>query len=208
MSRMLNGRATRAEGGFVYIALLIFVAVIAISLSAVSEVWSFSAQRDRETELLFIGNQYRRAITLYYTSSPRGVRAFPHSLEELLVDNRTEDNAQHYLRRLYPDPMTGKVDWGTVTLPDGGIVGVYSRSEGTPIKQAGFSRRDKVFAEQTRYSDWVFRSPLPAANPVLGAGAGYGTKANGPTGAPPQPQAPGPIRSTPGTKPSTLPSLH
>ena len=195
---MRNGRLRRAAGGFAFIALLIFVAVLAIAMTAVSEVWSFSAQREREAELLFVGNQYRLAITRYYSESPRGARSFPRSLEDLLLDNRAQEMPHRYLRKLFPDPMTGQPDWGTVTLADGSIVGVYSQSQKTPIKIAGFSKLDQQFAEQTRYSDWVFRSPLPAANPVLGAGAGYGTGKGGP--ATPVPQTPGgPIRSTPGT---------
>lgn len=201
---MRSGSAGGGQRGFAYIALLIFVAIVAIGLDAVSEVWSFSAQREREAELLFVGNQYRQAITRYYTDSPRGARTFPRHLEDLLEDKRADDKARRYLRQMYRDPMTGKADWGEVTLADGSIVGVYSRSLEQTIKRSGFMDRDRMFAEQTRYTDWVFRSALPAANPVLGAGAGYGGAQN----KTPPVIPPGPIRSTPGSKPSTLPSLH
>lgn len=181
------------EAGFVYIGLLIFLAVIAIGLDAVSEVWHQSAQRDREEELLFIGNQFREAITRYYTTSPRGQPNFPMQLEDLLEDSRFQDAPHHHLRKLYADPMTGKADWNLVTLPGGGIVGVSSRSDDAPLKVDGFRLRDAIFKEQAHYSDWVFRSALPAANPQLGFKPGsYGTTPGGPA----LPQ--GPIRGPQG----------
>ena len=57
--RMHNGK----DKGFVYIALLIGLAIVGIGLGAVSEVWTQSRQRERERELLFVGNQIRQAIT-------------------------------------------------------------------------------------------------------------------------------------------------
>lgn len=201
---MRSGRARHSQQGFVYIALLIFVTVVAIGLDAVSEVWVFSAQREREVELLFIGNQYRDAITRYYIESPRGARRFPKQLSDLLEDNRGEDKVRRHLRRPYADPMTGKADWGEVSLADGSIVGVYSRSLDAPIKLSGFKLRDAVFADQTRYTDWVFRSPLPAANPVLVNGKSYtGSKNNSPFTIPS-----GPINSTKDPKPLNLPRLR
>jgi type II secretory pathway pseudopilin PulG len=199
---MYSGSVPRTQQGFVYIGLLIFMTVVAISMDAVSEVWTLTARREREEQLLFIGNQYRLAITRYYLESPRGARKFPKRLEDMLEDNRADDKSRRYLRRLYIDPMTGKADWGEVTLADGSIVGVYSSSLEAPIKRHGFLKKDSMFEDQTRYADWVFRSPLPEANPVLGKGQGYGTQGKTP---PVIPQ--GPIRGTPGVKPSTLPTL-
>jgi len=204
-----NAGAGRRAQGFAYIAVLIGVAVVAIGLGAVSEVWVLSGQRQREQELLFVGNQYRDAITRYYVRSPRGALQFPRRLEDLLEDPRAPEGVRRHLRKLYPDPLTGKADWDLVTLADGSIVGVASRSQQRPVKQQGFRQRDAAFEGQSRYADWVFRSPLPAANPVLGAGGGYSSgrsDANGAPAAPPVTQ--GPIRSTPGSKPASLPTLH
>lgn len=198
-------RSGKSEQGFLYIGLLLFVVLMGIGLEAVSELWSLTAQRDREQELLFIGNQYRQAITHYYTSSRRGAYHFPHSLDELLSDDRDPERPMRHLRKLYPDPMTGKTDWGEVTLADGSIVGVYSTSLDRPIKSKWFAFRDRSFEDQTRYSDWVFRSALPAANPTLG-GNGYSNN-SGPSGNPaaPPPTVPnGPIRPTPGARPSGI----
>ena len=72
------------------------------------------------------------------------------------------------------------VDWGELRLPGGQLVGVFSQSGETTLKQSGFALRDKDFLDKTRYSEWVFRSALPAANPQLAAGAGFSGAATGP----------------------------
>jgi len=195
---MRSGKAI--QRGYFYVSLLLFVVLVGISLMAVSEVWSQRAQREREEELLFIGQQYRQAITHYYATSPKGAFRFPHSLEDLLDDDRDPNRRGHHLRRLYPDPITGRSDWGEVTLADGSIVGVYSRSTEQPLKQKGFLSRDRTFEDQSHYADWVFRSPLPAANPTLGTNGYNAAGPSAPGAAPVVPN--GPIRGTPGGQPN------
>ncbi len=170
---MRIGERARPARGFVYIALLIGLAVIGIGLSATSEVWTQSRQREKEEELLFVGNQIRQAISRYYLQSPPSARRFPMTLDELVEDLRTPDKPARFLRKLYADPMTNTPQWGEVRLANGQLVGVYSPSSEKPFKVFGFALRDKTFLDKDRYSDWVFRSALPAANPVLAAGAGY-----------------------------------
>ena len=79
-------------------------------------------QREKERELLFIGNQFRQAIERYYERSPGELKKYPASLEELLKDNRFVTTQRH-LRRIYRDPMTGNTEWGMVNAPEGGIMG-------------------------------------------------------------------------------------
>ena len=50
------------HAGFTYVGLLIAVAVLGVGLAAVGQVWSTAAAREKERELLFVGNQYRAAI--------------------------------------------------------------------------------------------------------------------------------------------------
>jgi hypothetical protein len=154
------------QRGFTYLAALLAVAVIGIGLAATSEVWVQSSQREKEQELLFVGNQYRRAITLYYerTKDKRTcpARCYPGKLEDLLLDKR-EHGVHRYLRKLYPDPMTGKMEWGLVKVPGGeAIMGVYSPSGLTPIKTSGFLARDMTFEGANHYSDWKFLHQPPA----------------------------------------------
>lgn len=139
-------------------------------LALVGEVWETSAKRDRETELLFVGNQYRHAIALFYEKTPGGVKRYPRTLEELLKDPR-QPGTERYLRQLYPDPF-GSKEWGTVKAPDGGVAGVYSLSEDKPLKTGNFKLRDAGFDGAQRYADWKFvYSPAAAAQTTPQPGA-------------------------------------
>lgn len=141
--------------GFVLMGLLIVMALAGIALMAAVDVWTLQRQREREQQLLFVGDAYRQAIRHYYFGSPPGSpRALPTSLDALLEDDRYP-KAVHHLRRLYPDPVTGKAEWGELRMGDF-IVGVFSLSEAHPIKQAGFSVADAGFAAKASYKDWVF----------------------------------------------------
>lgn len=188
--RMPTGKAAAAQGGFVYIAVLIGLVMVGVGLGATSQVWTQTRQREKEQELIFAGNQIRQAITRFYLTSPPAMRRFPMNFDELLTDTRTADAPQHFLRRMYLDPMTNSSDWGEVRLPGGQLVGVYSTSREAPLKVTGFALRDKDLADKTQYTEWVFRSALPAANPVLAAGAGYATS-GAPAAPPPQTSPPG-----------------
>ena len=158
--------ASRSKG-FTYLSLLLVVAITAGALAAAGGVWSQAAQREKERELLFVGEQFRQAIALYYWRTPGGAHQFPKDLESLLEDKRWPVT-QRYLRRIYRDPITNTADWGVVEAPGGqGIMGVYSKSEQTPIKTAGFPARYEYFEDARKYADWqfVFKPETPKAPP-------------------------------------------
>ena len=150
---VIPAKAGRTEG-FTYVGLLIVVALIGLGLAAYGELYSHAAQREKEAELLFIGGQFRDAIASYYNRSP-GTKAYPKKLDDLLEDNRFP-MPQHHLRQLYRDPMTESTDWGLVEAPGGGFMGVYSRSEETPIKTGDFSGAEQAFEGAEHYTKWVF----------------------------------------------------
>jgi len=139
------------QAGFTYLGLLVTVVVIGLMLTVVSRVWSVTEQRERETQLLFVGDQFRAAIGSYFASG----RQYPLSLDDLLDDKRSPIPRRH-LRRLYFDPMTGATDWTLVTAPTGGIMGVASKSMLTPIKRTGFSTDDASFEANDCYCTWQF----------------------------------------------------
>jgi type II secretory pathway pseudopilin PulG len=141
---------------------LFMVAIMAGGLALVGEVWSTSNAREREAELLHVGNEYRKAIERYYLLGPQ--RQYPKSLADLIKDPR-QPGTVRYLRKLYPDPITGKEEWGLVKSADGGFAGVYSLSEAAPLKSAGFAVRDAAFEGKSKYSEWqfVFAPAQPAA---------------------------------------------
>lgn len=141
--------------GFTYMGLLFFIAIMSITLAMAATLWSFAQQREKERELLFVGHQFRRAIGLYYERTPGTVKRYPASLEDLLQDNRYV-NTQHYLRRIYTDPITQRQDWGLVPAPDGGIMGVYSKSSDASIKTGNFAEEDRLLEGAKRYVEWKF----------------------------------------------------
>src|SRR5689334_5099246 len=53
------------DGGFIMVALLIGIAVAAVWMAALLPSWRQQVVRERETELIFRGQQYARAIRLY-----------------------------------------------------------------------------------------------------------------------------------------------
>lgn len=149
--RMRPGRA----GGFTYIGLLIVVVIMGIVVVSVSEVWHMVQRREKEKELLFVGNQFRWAIDGYYQHTAGQQLRYPVKLEELLKDPR-QPSTQRYLRKIFRDPVSGSEKWGLIRGPDGEIYGVHSLSEEEPIKKANFSLADKNFEGKTKYSDWIF----------------------------------------------------
>lgn len=160
-----RGLTPNSQKGFTYIALLLFVGVTGGVLAAYGELSSHGAQREREAELLAVGEEIRQAIGGYYERSPGGAKRFPQGLEELLEDKR-HPVPQRHLRRIYPDPLTGKADWGVIEAPGGGIMGVYSSSELAPIKRGNFPKAHESFAQASRYAEWKFfhspQEPPPA----------------------------------------------
>jgi type II secretory pathway pseudopilin PulG len=145
-------RARRGQGGFTYVGLLVLVVLIGLVLAAAGEVAATTAQRERETQLLWIGHEYRAAIGRYWGHK----RAYPQTLPELLGTAPDAPLQVRYLRRLYPDPMTGAADWVLVPAPGGGIMGVASSSKRAPLKTAHFEAIDQGFADATSYADWRF----------------------------------------------------
>ncbi|PSJ46739.1 type II secretory pathway, pseudopilin PulG [Zobellella endophytica] len=142
------------QGGFTYLGVLFLIVLMGLGLAGTGQLWSLASQRAKERELLWVGNQYAQALRSYYRSSP-GVSLYPSRLEELLEDPRFPQVRRH-LRRLYPDPVTGNLDWGLVRSIDGRIAGVYSRSTQRPLKQARFPSQWAEFEQMGSYADWRF----------------------------------------------------
>lgn len=145
----------RRERGFTYLAVLWFVAATAASSTVVATMWHTAAQREREQELLAVGHEIRTAIGRYLAAAPEGRRSYPRSLDDLVLDTR-QLPAQRHLRRVYPDPVTGRTEWGLIRSADGGIAGVHSLSSAAPFKQQGFEGVNADFNGAARLADWRF----------------------------------------------------
>jgi type II secretory pathway pseudopilin PulG len=149
-----------AQSGFTYLYVLMLIALIGMGLAAAGTLWRTDAQRAREAELLFVGDQYRQAIRSYYELDPALPR-LPQSIDDLLEDNRRPDVVRH-LRRAYRDPLTGD-ELVPILAPDTqGIVGVVSQATGRPFKIAGFLPEDAAFSGAAGYVDWRFVFSLPS----------------------------------------------
>jgi type II secretory pathway pseudopilin PulG len=95
-------RAKASEEGYILLAVLVMVVFVLIALSVAAPKVAADIQRDREVELVHRGQQYTRAIKLYY----KKFGAYPPSLDALEKSNNIR-----FLRKRYKDPMTGKDDW-------------------------------------------------------------------------------------------------
>jgi type II secretory pathway pseudopilin PulG len=148
-------RVRRRSEGFTYAGILFAIVVLGLALSTAGTLWSAASQRQREAELLWVGVQYVRAIETFYLHAPGGARHYPRSLQDLVEDRRGPVVRRH-LRKLYPDPVTGKLDWELEQLADGGIVGVRSRSTKQPFRRVGMGPAMIDFEKANSYGDWAF----------------------------------------------------
>ena len=171
-------RRRRRNAGFTYIGLLVLIAMMGFALTVVSDVWLTTQKREKEAELLYVGDQIRVALGFYFASSPGGLR-LPRTLEDLTRDPRYP-GVRRYLRKVYRDPITGRAEWGLLKGPGDVIIGVYSLSEDEPFKQTGFSLADRAFEGKKKYSEWVF---IPKSNlgfaPIPQTGVTPGTPQGG-----------------------------
>jgi type II secretory pathway pseudopilin PulG len=150
------------QRGFTYVGLLLLVAMSSAALAAAGSLWSIESRREKEADLLFIGEQFTQAISSFRDRTPAGqMQRFPQRLEEL-VDDRRWPTPRRHLRQVYVDPMTGTREWGLVTAPGGAILGVHSLSEGQPLKRAGFAPEHEDFAVAASYREWRFVYTAPA----------------------------------------------
>lgn len=150
----------KRQEGFTYLGLLMFIIISGIALASTGQVWHAEAQREKERELLFIGEQFRKAIGNYYENTTGGVKQYPLTLQDLLEDKRFPQ-ARHHLRKIYRDPVTGTTAWGLIR-EQGRITGVYSLSNAKPFKQDGFSREYASFVNAEEYTNWRFIHSLSA----------------------------------------------
>jgi len=175
-------------------ALIVAISVMAILMTAVMPVWKQSAQREKEAELVFRGQQYVHAIQLFQRKSGPGT--YPPSIDFLVQ--------QKFLRKKYKDPITNGdfVPVPPVAPVTQGATGVVpgttpAQSNATNARNAAASSFSqlgasvggvvpggvagvvskstdtsiRIYNGQTHYNEWVFRAlPQPPAGAVGGPG--------------------------------------
>ncbi len=111
MKRNRQKQRATGEAGFTLAGVLIILTVMAVVLAySVPRMWSDIRRRERDYQLVFVMEQYARAIQEFQRS--RG--ALPVSLKQL-----EEQKKPRVLRQLYPNPLSGEVDWELV--PPGAV---------------------------------------------------------------------------------------
>ena len=173
--------AVRGEAGFTLVMLMFIVAVMAIAMGAAVQAVSFQAQREKEAELVFRGEQYVEAIRIFKARFGR----FPVTLKEMW------EAKPRVIRQRWRDPMTGSEEWGIIHLgeegqplttgpsglptsgpqptptpvptappgPVGDLPGIRPGQQVGPIIGVRSTSCDdsiRVYEGRTRYCDWKF----------------------------------------------------
>lgn len=177
------------QRGYAMAALLVAVAVMAVLMSAAMPVWRHQAQREKEAELVFRGEQWVKGLALWQRKNGPGTR--PPSLDALVQERM--------VRRKWKDPITGEdflpvflgqqagqvPGGGRGAAPPGGRGAPPSpprRAVGQPAAQPGGAGGGvmgvrssstetsiRVYQGQTRYDQWPFVFAGQAAAPGGGA---------------------------------------
>jgi type II secretory pathway pseudopilin PulG len=209
------------QDGYAMVVLLVGLSIMAIMMTAVMPVWHQTAQREKEAELVFRGEQYARAIGLLQRKS---VGALPPSIDFLVE--------QRFLRKKFKDPITND-DFAVVLLsvaapgapgtqpggsPQSATAPVSGRGaptgaatsgaagSGTPGTPAGagitgVTSKSKetsirLYKGRSHYNEWLFTftPPAPAGGAAgqRGAPPGTGPRGGGPPGTG-NPQGPSPF---------------
>jgi type II secretory pathway pseudopilin PulG len=118
-SRAVLVASRRSEGGYTLVALLAMMTVLALFAMAVAPSLQQQAQREREQEAIFRGEQVADAIRAYYrnrAATARGVgdQALPRSMDDLLEGIPIpggSKNRQILRPSAARDPMTPEGEW-------------------------------------------------------------------------------------------------
>jgi type II secretory pathway pseudopilin PulG len=92
----------QGEQGFMLVGLIVAIFLILLVLSIAAPKAAQELRREKEVEAVHRGNQYVRAIQLYYRKN----NSYPGNMDALAKGTPVK-----YLRQQYVDPFTGKSDW-------------------------------------------------------------------------------------------------
>jgi type II secretory pathway pseudopilin PulG len=113
ISKTQHGR----EAGYTLLMVVFLVATMSIAAMAVAPNLLTEGRREKETEMIWRGQQYQRAILLYYAKFGK----YPTKIEDLTK----QTNGVRFLRQAYTDPMN-KDDgsWRFIYMgPNGMLIG-------------------------------------------------------------------------------------
>ena len=102
MKQMEHETRYEGEQGFMLLGVVVLIFLVLLALSVAAPKVAQALRRDREVEAIHRGDEYVRAIQLYY----RKFGHYPGNMDQLEKSNNIR-----FLRQKYVDPMTGKADW-------------------------------------------------------------------------------------------------
>jgi type II secretory pathway pseudopilin PulG len=151
-------RRQQREAGFALLVVFLLAAFVAIALYMELPRVVFESQRNREQALIDRGEQYRRAIQLYYRRYAR----YPPDMKALEnTDNR------RFLRQRYKDPMTDKDEWRLIHSVGPGIFpdSLVYKAPGQKEQSEGSTT---TASTETAPSPWMQRRPSDVTLPSSG----------------------------------------
>jgi hypothetical protein len=155
------------ERGVTYLFLMFAIVLIGLSTTVAAKQWKAMVQRELEADLLSKGIEIQNALALYSATMKAGRvtpgEIYPQSLAELTRLPKP------FLRKAYADPMSHG-DWEYVRSPTGGIMGVRSKSRGTPFKKHDFPQVVRHLEGRASYHEWIFQHPNPSSAGALPVG--------------------------------------
>ncbi len=115
-------RATAGERGFALLLVLFVMTLMLLAAMTASPVLYTQVQREKERETIWRGQQYARAVKLFFRKNGR----FPASLEDL---SKPRLNVR-FLRKPYADPLnTEDGSWRIIYVgPGGQLIGSRKRN--------------------------------------------------------------------------------
>jgi type II secretory pathway pseudopilin PulG len=170
---------SRHEEGFLLLGVLFMILLIMMALAIAAPKMAESIRRDKEIETVHRGQQYARAIKIYYAKYGR----YPNTIDQLVKS----DN-QRFLRKRYLNPMTGKDDWriihyGEWKVPAQGLFGQTIQSAGgitptgaTPGTGTGAS---SPFGSSSSPFGSSQSSPGTGNSSLGSSGSGFGSSGSG-----------------------------
>src|SRR5439155_13396522 len=106
-SELGAGMERHEEQGFMLVGLIVAIFFVLLALSVAAPKVAQALRREREVEAVHRGDQYVRAIRLYYKKFGH----YPGSIEQLEKSNNIR-----FLRRRWIDPLTGTTEWRTIPV--------------------------------------------------------------------------------------------
>ncbi len=166
-----SGLPAPGDEGYALLLLLLAVTVLLISLTAALPSLYQQAQREREKQAIFRGEQYARAIYEFH----RTVGRFPVSVKELL-----DTNGVRYLRKPFPDPLSPNGRWRFIHASATGILldsedqPILPATQSTTQQSSGFSFNPPGETQQQQKKAPVSDCQA-STNPIEGQQAQTGT---------------------------------